>query len=64
LGGIARAVRRHRLALPAAVLQTAAEEMVEFGDVLRPDHIAIALDEHHRHLRFVSVARPIIGRSM
>src|SRR5881396_1289174 len=42
-----QAIQRHVLALPAGVLQAAAEQMVELHRVLRADHVAVAVDEYH-----------------
>src|SRR5207245_8314474 len=40
------------------------EQLVELHDVLRPEHVAVAVDEHHRHSQFLDVRRPVeIGRA-
>src|SRR5437764_9899116 len=55
-----QAILRHVLALPAGVLQSAAEQLVELHLVLRPVHVAVAEDQHHGHGQLLDVRRPVV----
>src|SRR6266542_3545452 len=55
-----QAILRHMLALPARILQSPAEQLVELHLVLRPKHVAVAIDKHHRHRQLLDVRRPVV----
>src|SRR6266545_2476256 len=53
-------ILRHVLALPAGILQSGAEQLVELHFVLRPKHVAVAVNEHYRHGQSPDVCRPVV----
>ena len=56
-------ILRHVLALPAGVLQAAAEQLVELNDVLGPVHVGVAVNQHDRHPQLLDVLGPVVGRA-
>src|SRR5258706_6473690 len=60
IGQNGESVPGHVLPLPPGILQSPPEEMIELDHVLQPEHVAIALDEHDRHLQRPDVLGPVL----